>query len=191
MESDRTDNKLTIEVNQSVLKTIFDKYAEDTVTDEQVKRILTPIIRMIFEGRFSGAIRRRTTWLPQIIVTVAAVLVFVVITTVSGRGVQSKTVLLPEVNVPLANISILNTLSGRVVTEDKALAGVEIQLVDSTTNEVVVTTITNSNGEYSFSGLDNGKYTITIDGYTVINDNSEVTINSQLVDFEIRVGKNS
>ena len=36
----------------SVLKEVFDKYSEDTITDEQLCRILEPVLIMIREGRF-------------------------------------------------------------------------------------------------------------------------------------------
>ena len=35
----------------SVLKRIFDTYAGETITDEQLQRILDPVIAMIQEGR--------------------------------------------------------------------------------------------------------------------------------------------
>ena len=35
-----------------VLKQIFDKYAEETHTDEQVQRVLAPVLKMIAEGEF-------------------------------------------------------------------------------------------------------------------------------------------
>ena len=46
-------------VKDSVLKKILDKAVEDTILDEQVQRILEPIIRMIYEGRFEKPRSRR------------------------------------------------------------------------------------------------------------------------------------
>ena len=37
----------------TVMKQVFDKYIEDTITDEQVNRVLEPIIRLIRQGAFS------------------------------------------------------------------------------------------------------------------------------------------
>ena len=34
------------------LKELFDKYTDDTISDEQVNRVLAPILEMIQEGRF-------------------------------------------------------------------------------------------------------------------------------------------
>ena len=41
----------------SVLKQIFDGHIEDTITDEQIFRILEPVLRRIRDGAFD---RRRT-----------------------------------------------------------------------------------------------------------------------------------
>ena len=37
----------------SVLKLIFDAYEGETITDEQVQRIVDPVIRMIRAGQFN------------------------------------------------------------------------------------------------------------------------------------------
>ena len=37
----------------SVLKQVFDGYIEDTVTDEQVQRVLEPVLRLIRDGAFN------------------------------------------------------------------------------------------------------------------------------------------
>ena len=42
-----------------VLKEILDRCAEDTATDEQVLRVLAPVIRMIEEGKFDKSFRQR------------------------------------------------------------------------------------------------------------------------------------
>jgi len=39
--------------NISALKQVFDKYIEDTVTDEQVEKVLKPVLRLIRSGAFS------------------------------------------------------------------------------------------------------------------------------------------
>ena len=37
----------------SVMKQIFDKYIDETITDEQIIRVLEPVIRLIRKGAFS------------------------------------------------------------------------------------------------------------------------------------------
>lgn len=41
----------------SVLKQVFDGYIEDSVTDDQVRRVLEPVIKLIRDGVFD---RRRS-----------------------------------------------------------------------------------------------------------------------------------
>jgi len=41
---------------QTVFKVVYDRYIEDTITEEQVMRVLEPIKKMILEGKFD---RRR------------------------------------------------------------------------------------------------------------------------------------
>jgi hypothetical protein len=38
--------------NGSVLKQVFDMHIEETFTDEQVRRVLEPVLRLIREGAF-------------------------------------------------------------------------------------------------------------------------------------------
>gem|GEM_PF-5629041 len=45
-----------------VLKLVFDKYLEDSITEEQVQRILEPVLKMILEGRFDRPPRLRVFW---------------------------------------------------------------------------------------------------------------------------------
>jgi hypothetical protein len=37
---------------KSVLKQVFDRYVEDTISDEQMNRVLEPVLRLIREGAF-------------------------------------------------------------------------------------------------------------------------------------------
>ena len=37
---------------KSAIKQVFDGYIKDTVTDEQVNRVLEPVLRLIGEGAF-------------------------------------------------------------------------------------------------------------------------------------------
>ena len=36
----------------SILKQVFDSYIEDSVTEEQVQRVLEPVFRLILQGTF-------------------------------------------------------------------------------------------------------------------------------------------
>jgi len=41
-----------------MLKKVFDRYEEETITEEQVRRVLEPVIKMVQEGRFGKQPRR-------------------------------------------------------------------------------------------------------------------------------------
>jgi len=43
----------------STLKAVFDIYADETITDERIRKVLTPVIGMIHEGKFDSSIVRR------------------------------------------------------------------------------------------------------------------------------------
>ena len=45
-----------------ILSEVMYKYAEDSITDEQVQRMLDPVIQMINEGKFNKPQRRHYTW---------------------------------------------------------------------------------------------------------------------------------
>ena len=45
MSNNRTSSK-------SVIKQIFEGYIEDTISDEQIRRILEPVLKLINEGAF-------------------------------------------------------------------------------------------------------------------------------------------
>ena len=45
-------NYQNVKTKTSVLKQIFDKYIEDTITEEQINRVLEPVLKLIREGAF-------------------------------------------------------------------------------------------------------------------------------------------
>lgn len=66
MDDITIDNQLTEKSNVSVLKEIFDKYVEDTISEEKIRRVLKPIYKMIHEGMFDRP-RRRGFFVKRII----------------------------------------------------------------------------------------------------------------------------
>jgi len=55
-----------------VLKQVFDWYADESITDEQIQRILVQVIQMIDEGVFDKPQRRRDSWLTRPVTSVIA-----------------------------------------------------------------------------------------------------------------------
>ena len=53
MDNVNTSDALRYPPGTSKLTEIFDSYARECITDEQIQRVLEPVIREILEGRFN------------------------------------------------------------------------------------------------------------------------------------------
>ena len=65
--------------NANLFKMIFDRYAEETITEEQIQRILAPVIVMIFQGRFDKSFWMRYDWLLKPLITLVGVVLLIII----------------------------------------------------------------------------------------------------------------
>ena len=201
-----TDNQLTNVSNESILKKIFDKYANDTITDEQISRILEPVFIMIYEGEFD---RKRSKFSHFIhpILSLAAVLLIVFFVSLTQLGkARNNRVIIKEQSIPLTSTPTqTNTLKGKVISNDMEKEGVEIQLVDSSNMTVTASTLTDSEGTYEFSDIPNGLYNLqvvlsdeyllvnsSIDSFTVVAETPEILFNgsSTKVLSDIYIKKN-
>ncbi|MCL2889038.1 MAG: sigma-70 region 4 domain-containing protein [Eggerthellaceae bacterium] len=61
------------QIKTPVLKQIFDKYAEESITEDQLRRVLEPVLRMINEGRFNRPRYQRFEWLLKPVASVSVV----------------------------------------------------------------------------------------------------------------------
>ena len=52
MDNGSTQNTPRYPPKIPILKQVFDRYAEESITDEQIQRILDPIIQKIRDGQF-------------------------------------------------------------------------------------------------------------------------------------------
>ena len=59
MEYTNAVNRINDEYNIIVLKEMFDKCADDNISDEQLNRILEPVLIMIKSGKFEKSRRMR------------------------------------------------------------------------------------------------------------------------------------
>ena len=65
-----------------VLMEILGRCADDTITEEQVQRVLEPVFKMIWEGKFDRPrILRRYTWLVKQMISVLAIAVLIIVVT--------------------------------------------------------------------------------------------------------------
>lgn len=184
MSTDKTKNDSQ---KDSVLKEVFDRYADDIITDKQIERLLKPIIQMIKEGRFD----RKITKLWEPILALAAVLILaitVLFTQIDERF--NRKVLLEEPRTPTTSFTLLeNTISGRIHIEDKGVEGIMVQLLDSN-SQLVDLTMTNEMGEYTLKNFKNGIYMLKVilpedmmlengehKGFIQVNGKNEISFN--------------
>ena len=89
------DNRNHTPDKEPILKQVFHSYAEQTISNEQVRRILEPVLRMIEAGRFN--LRRKYVFLPQALLTAMVIIVMSVVavfandTTVRGAPFVNPT----------------------------------------------------------------------------------------------------
>jgi len=69
-----------------VLKEIFDKYAEETSSDEQIQRVLEPVLRMIAEGKFDKPWWYRFKRFVKPLVVVAVISGLILLITISSNA---------------------------------------------------------------------------------------------------------
>jgi len=77
MNNNKTHKKGTVEIDDSQITRMLHKNAEETISDEQVARVMEPISEMIFAGHFAEyqtPPKQKRRWI-YMICTIAAVLV--------------------------------------------------------------------------------------------------------------------
>ena len=60
-------------IGASALRNVFDLYAEYSITEEQVERVLAPVIKMIQDGKFDKPRQKHFTWLFKSMMSIIAV----------------------------------------------------------------------------------------------------------------------
>jgi len=143
------------------LKQIFDQVAEETISEEQVQRVLAPVLARIHAGEFGRP--RRFAWLWQPVAAVAAVALLALTVAVSQGGLKpGRYVTLPDIRIPLAAPAQENRLDGRVMLADEGVGGVELELVDAESMERCAAAVTAEDGSYSFRNIADGSYRLRI-----------------------------
>lgn len=84
MSNDATYKVTALTPKTSVLKEIFDIYEEETITEDQVKRVLEPVLKMIREGRFDRPRRRQYGWLVSPLSSMITVGTLIIIVWLAG-----------------------------------------------------------------------------------------------------------
>ena len=204
MDNFNIDNWLTNIVKSPTLKRIFDKYAEDTITNEQLLRVLDPILVMIREGRFDTHKTRKIFSLLAPVLSIAAALAitFTLVFSHMHRN-NINTVIIPYSEIPLAAMPISsNIIEGRFFAKDKGIENITLVLQD-TNGQLVDSTITNDKGEYLFKGFKDGVYMLKVvlpsgmtitretDGFIEIRGKTKISFDSnntyENIDVEVTV----
>jgi hypothetical protein len=137
----------------STMKRIFEMQEQETISDEQVQRVLAPVLEMIRQGKFS---KRNRMWrrIRKIAVGFATCISIAAFAFVAPQmWVDISPAEIPLVSTPFATSS----LSGVVTLEGKGVNGVVLTLwnSDSGTGTVVISDIS---GGYSFDEISAGDY---------------------------------
>ena len=61
-----------------VLKTALSRYAQDTITEEQIGAVLAPVLKEIDEGKFDSNHWARISWLMWPLIALAAVAMLII-----------------------------------------------------------------------------------------------------------------
>ncbi len=132
----------------SVLKQIFEKYAEDSITDEQVQRILAPVLQMIRDGKFDR--RRRFTWQAKLLISALTAVLILAVVVFAGEWMgPDGAVVLPDNKTPLASQPLSEpepaSLTGTAATE--SAAETETETASATATESAADTETKTETE--------------------------------------------
>ncbi len=133
----------------SVLKLIYDGCDEDAITDEQVWRVLEPVRDMILQGRF-----RKPGFSARVVRPALAAAAAVAITAFAAYWPPAEIVAIAEEPIPLAAAPAeARSCTGRVLLEEKGLAGLRLRVADQTGARLLGETTTAEDGAFSFGGL--------------------------------------
>jgi len=143
-----------------VLKLIFDRHAEETISDEQIQRVLEPVRQRIQAGEYRTKRPDRLHRLTVTLMQIAAAIVLVVLaTSVIKAQIDKRSTDIPAVSTPLTEaISDKCTLTGRVTIKGSGAGGVKLTLLVSDSMETSETTVTLNDGTYSICDVENGIY---------------------------------
>jgi len=154
----------------STLKHMFDRHAEETISDEQVRRVIAPVLARIKTGEFNrphektiekpeDKLNRVFRLLPQAVASIAAAAVVISATIFWQNGSKNILVEIPGANPPLAGkIPAVNTLIGGLTLEGQGISGVELTLIETRNMQVVGTAVTDDDGDFSFRNIKDGTY---------------------------------
>ena len=164
---------------EPILVQVLTKYAEETITGEQLDHVLAPVLQSIKEGEFDKPSKNKARRLVGPLSAVAAIIILVAsVLFYTGNAPGSDSIDIFDGQVPLAMHAVYpatseNRLSGRVYyteqgnTNDaddssEGISGIEIQLLPAGSDIVYLQAFTGENGEFEFKGFPDRVYRLQI-----------------------------
>jgi hypothetical protein len=148
--------------DKSAMRQIFEWHENETITEEQIQRVLAPVLEMIRQGKFSK--RRRMRRIRKIAVgaatciTIVAVVVLQSVAPDAWAGVD-----IVDAQTPLAAAPfVVGSVSGKVTLEGEGVGGVVLTLVNTGSDDFIKT-VTGRGGGYSFKEIPEGSYHLEVE----------------------------
>jgi hypothetical protein len=140
------------------MKQFFELQEQETISDEQVERILAPVLQMIQQGKFS---KRNRVWrrIRKIVIGSAVCVAVIALAFMAPR----MWVDIPEVEIPLVSTPFSeSSLSGMVKLGEKGVNDVVLTLldIDRGTSTAIVTV---GGGNYAFDEIPTGNYRLEVE----------------------------
>jgi len=162
VDSMYTKNKAGAEEGDApVLKMVFDRCAEETISDEQIRRVLEPIRHRVYSGQYNAA-RPKPPLRLAALRPVAAAIIIVLAALVLDARFGHRRMEIPGPVIPLARIDNSTvTMTGCVTVNGSGAGGVCLTLTGIDDADISQTAVTLDDGTYDFCDLADGAYRLT------------------------------
>ena len=182
--NDGSENNLDGYIDR-VLKETLDLHAEESIDDEQVRRVVAPVKKMIDRNMFRRRLPKKTI----IVMSTASALFIITVTTaivlITATDIFSQTITqngrhgtmqnnsytgteITDAQPPLAAHppnqmqSEARTLNGNITMSGEGIGGVTLTLVNTGAMEPTAVTVTSPNGNYTFNSIQDGRYVLLV-----------------------------
>ena len=145
-----------------VLKKTFDRCAAITITDEQVRRMLEPILRMIREGRFDRP-SVFSRWLQAVVVAAAAVAAVALIVAFVRCDNMRESFMADVPNITISTVGAASYERGyemfaSVVLQGRNTRDAKFVVYDESGAAIIGAAVMKEDGSYRFSVIPDGDY---------------------------------
>jgi len=162
-----TKNKTDAEEGDfPVLKLVFDRCAKETISDEQIFRLLEPIRQRVYAGHYRD-VQAKPPLRLAVLRPVAAAIIVIVAAFVMDARFEHRRMEIPGPVIPLARITPSTyTMTGCVTVKGSGTGGIWLTLTDIDNADISKTAVTLDDGTYDFCDLIDGTYRLTVGALT-------------------------